>query len=192
VAVQNHDPDAQLGWHVGAWFRYRDGIGQDGVLSWVLWDDSTERFRRMTEAETKEAFADQETSPVLLGLMRNAYWIYKDRVYAADRDLQGGDIQAILDAKQVKRRRTIQRAHVVASAGLPSPSTNGAPGRMAIPREVKMFVWQRDGGACVECGSKEELEFDHIIPLSMGGANTARNLQLLCASCNQGKGGDLF
>ena len=57
------------------------------------------------------------------------------------------------------------------------------------PHEVKLAVWQRDEGKCVECGSNEYLEYDHIIPLSMGGANTQRNLQLLCEGCNRRKGG---
>jgi 5-methylcytosine-specific restriction endonuclease McrA len=41
---------------------------------------------------------------------------------------------------------------------------------------------------CEECGSKERLEFDHIIPVIEGGATTARNIQLLCESCNRRKG----
>lgn len=59
--------------------------------------------------------------------------------------------------------------------------------RSYIPDSVRHEVWRRDGGRCVECGSQENLEFDHIIPVSKGGANTARNLQLLCESCNRKK-----
>ena len=40
----------------------------------------------------------------------------------------------------------------------------------------------------VECGSKEQLEYDHIIPVSRGGGNTERNIQLLCETCNRSKG----
>ena len=61
--------------------------------------------------------------------------------------------------------------------------------RETIPDKVKMFVWQRDKGQCVKCGSNERLEFDHIIPIAKGGSNTARNLQLLCEQCNRSKGG---
>lgn len=56
-----------------------------------------------------------------------------------------------------------------------------------IPASVKIAVWRRDGGKCVECGSKEKLEYDHIIPLSKGGSNTERNIQLLCEKCNRKK-----
>ncbi|RJO70046.1 DUF2510 domain-containing protein [Nocardia panacis] len=66
-----------------------------------------------------------------------------------------------------------------------------APGRLdtrSIPQEVKAEVWQRDGGRCVECGNGHYLEFDHIIPLSRGGATSASNLQILCRSCNRSKG----
>ena len=56
-----------------------------------------------------------------------------------------------------------------------------------IPQDVKDAVWRRDEGMCVECGSNENLEFDHIIPHSRGGANTYRNIQLLCEKCNRQK-----
>ena len=36
-------------------------------------------------------------------------------------------------------------------------------------------------------GSRERLEFDHIIPVSEGGLNSARNMELRCESCNRSK-----
>lgn len=65
------------------------------------------------------------------------------------------------------------------------------PRREAIPRVVQREVWQRDGGRCVECTSREKLCFDHIVPFSRGGSNTVRNLQLLCEPCNLSKGNRL-
>jgi 5-methylcytosine-specific restriction endonuclease McrA len=59
--------------------------------------------------------------------------------------------------------------------------------RLPIPEEVQIFVWNRDGGRCVKCGNQENLEFDHIIPISKGGSNTARNIQLLCETHNREK-----
>lgn len=58
----------------------------------------------------------------------------------------------------------------------------------AIPQDIKAAVWQRDGGACTQCGAGEYLEFDHVIPHSRGGATSLANLQLLCRRCNGEKG----
>ena len=66
-------------------------------------------------------------------------------------------------------------------------SVSHKPKREHIPKSVKMYVWQRDEGRCVNCGSNEKLEYDHIIPFSKGGSNTERNLQLLCERCNRAK-----
>ncbi|MFZ2385649.1 MAG: HNH endonuclease [Candidatus Omnitrophota bacterium] len=59
--------------------------------------------------------------------------------------------------------------------------------RAPISDKVKMYVWQRDGGKCVKCGSQEKLEYDHIIPFSKGGSNSERNIQILCEKCNREK-----
>ena len=58
------------------------------------------------------------------------------------------------------------------------------PKRDPIPEEVKLLVWARDGGCCVRCGSKQELHFDHIIPVAKGGGKSEENIQILCQLCN--------
>jgi len=73
-------------------------------------------------------------------------------------------------------------------------SQSGTPeySRITIPDGVKLFVWNRDQGRCVKCGSQINLEYDHIIPITKGGSNTARNIQLLCETCNRQKSDKIF
>ena len=57
--------------------------------------------------------------------------------------------------------------------------------RRIIPTTIKLAVWKRDGGKCVECGATDELHFDHDLPYSKGGTSlTEANIQLLCARHN--------
>jgi hypothetical protein len=78
---------------------------------------------------------------------------------------------------------TVEIVFQVPEAPLPYEQTTREP----ISEAVRSEVWRRDSGKCVKCGSKQSLEFDHIIPVSRGGATSARNLQLLCRSCNRAK-----
>ncbi len=92
--------------------------------------------------------------------------------------ISGASFSAAVEIKE-----TFQRMGIVAEI----KELRASGGRQSIPERVRHEVWRRDEGRCVECGSQENLEFDHIIPVSKGGANTARNLQLLCQSCNRAK-----
>ena len=57
-----------------------------------------------------------------------------------------------------------------------------------IPTSIKLQVWRRDKGKCVQCGSQNNLHFDHIIPYSKGGSSlVAENIQILCARHNIAK-----
>lgn len=85
---------------------------------------------------------------------------------------------------QRSKNATLDRAH----AEMRGETLAVVRPREPIPEAVRHEVWRRDQGRCVDCGSRENLEFDHIVPWSEGGSNTARNLELRCANCNVKKG----
>jgi hypothetical protein len=61
-------------------------------------------------------------------------------------------------------------------------------GRQALDPDLRWAVFQRDGYACVHCGSRSDLTVDHVRPVLFGGENSPENLQTLCRSCNSRKG----
>ena len=74
---------------------------------------------------------------------------------------------------------------------VPEGRPSAKPERQAIPQSVRREVWRRDEAKCCQCGGRERLEFDHIIPVAKGGSNTARNIELLCEECNRRKSAGL-
>lgn len=57
--------------------------------------------------------------------------------------------------------------------------------REFIPLEIRQDVLAI--GICAHCSSSENLEVDHIRPVSLGGTNDRENLQALCGTCNRKK-----
>ena len=115
------------------------------------------------------------------------YWGFRGDIYRTSERLTPEDVAALLNESENRKQLKLQRAYALQAMDTQA----GAPRRDGIPRDVKLFVWQRDNGCCVACGSNRNLEFDHLIPLALGGSNTERNLQLLCADCNRRKGATL-
>jgi 5-methylcytosine-specific restriction endonuclease McrA len=64
---------------------------------------------------------------------------------------------------------------------------SGLATRTPIPAEYARVVIERDGRHCVQCGVTEHLQFDHIMPVALGGATSVENLQILCGDCNRAK-----
>ena len=113
--------------------------------------------------------------------------MYEDRFYWEAEGYTAEEVKALIVAAELRRERRLEQAiALTAQAGVPPEPT-----RPPIPEPVRIEVWRRDGGRCVRCGSQRNLEFDHVIPVVMGGSNTARNVQLLCEACNREKGPSL-
>jgi 5-methylcytosine-specific restriction endonuclease McrA len=116
-------------------------------------------------------------------------WWYRDRYWWDSEGLHAADVQALVLQRELKKQKTLERARADVFGGVAAEVVDESrPRRERIPESVRHEVWRRDQGRCVDCGSRERLEFDHIIPVSKGGSNTARNLELRCEICNPSKG----
>ena len=107
-----------------------------------------------------------------------AYALYRGTVWSCARELEPEQWSLLAD-------RFIEQEDVELAAAL-------AGGESSLTREristaVRRAVWIRDQGKCARCGSRERLEYDHIVPESRGGGNTERNVELLCEVCNRAK-----
>ena len=68
---------------------------------------------------------------------------------------------------------------------VPEPSSGRS--RKPISKAKIIAAMQKSGGACVACGSPDQLQVDHIEPHSRGGTDDIENLQMLCKPCNSSK-----
>ena len=63
-------------------------------------------------------------------------------------------------------------------------------GRMPLDlwRQMRQYVYERDGGRCQYCGSPTELfkcHIHHVLELGEGGTNHPSNLKTLCPDCHK-------
>ena len=107
-------------------------------------------------------------------------------------------LELLLEKRDPQRRLELKAAR---QAALVPQEVDRLPVRFAqtwatgryIPARVKSRVWQRDDGRCSWrepdgsiCGSRDWLEFDHLVPFSKGGrSDDARNIRLLCREHNR-------
>lgn len=144
---------------------------------------SARALRQLDQLQRKQPVAFRPVAP---GDAR-AFWRYEDRWYV-DRDALSADqVHALLVTRERRRSAQLSRAR----AQVVAPDSYGVRTRGYVADEVKHFVWERDQGRCVSCGSTIELQYDHVIPVALGGGSAAENLQIMCGPCNRRKGVDL-
>jgi hypothetical protein len=151
-------------------------VGNKGYQTKGLW----------TEAEFRNHLNQALTYPVdFIDTGEKVLWSFQNRWYWDNENLTAEEVFAVLTARDVRAKKSIDRAKSIAGmASAPSPENR----RGHISAELRQLVWMRDNGSCTNCGSNVELQFDHVIPVAMGGATNEGNLQILCGSCNRAKG----
>ncbi len=141
-----------------------------------------------TQALTDEELAQQNEHPIIKGNI----WIYKRVAVKENHIGYVSHQEMVLHVKAyvlaLNRYLTELSDRVDALEKADHFIQSPKFARPAIPKHVRLCVYERDRGKCVECDRSSDLEFDHIIPVSKGGSNTLSNVQLLCKHCNHKKG----
>lgn len=101
-----------------------------------------------------------------------------------DVDALESQVRGLMEDDEIQRKAGIYR--YVLSGDLRDLSFR------TFDKKQKREAYERQGGICVHCGKRfelEEMDADHIIPWREGGTTVAENCQMLCRNCNRVKGG---
>ena len=151
---------------------------------WKIFFTKTQYFE-LADGDFQQAKKRVESSGVcLIGYDGDrALWWTSVGIFWADRALSDDDVSLLVWDRQRRQDSRLNRLRKIRIRDDDLVETR----RERIPQEVQAFVWRRDEGRCVQCGSQDELQFDHIIPVARGGGNTIENVQILCGGCNRQK-----
>jgi len=163
-------------------------FGSKGKATFRVGKKPYELVPKVLKADYDAARNNQIDFPVRVTRIGDrTYWQFQNLFYWDNDGLTVEQIHALLVTRQQRERARIERAQAMVSQGF----VNSGNQRDAIPDDLKQYVWTRDGGKCRSCGAASELQFDHIIPVTLGGATNEQNLQILCGPCNRRKGAGL-
>lgn len=148
---------------------------------WALQSGPKVHPERWKDPVIEQWRAEQQEHPIpLRAEARRTLWWFRDRFYWDDDGHSADDVMALVLHRTRRDERRLKSAHALMRG-----EANGTPSRTPISPQLARTVVERDGRNCLECGSPEDLQFDHIIPVALGGATTAENLQILCGDCNR-------
>jgi hypothetical protein len=140
--------------------------------------------RRWRQPQIEALRAAQKEEPVWMGRDgQRQLWHFHDKFYWDSDKLTADDVKALVLRRERSLKHELDTAHSLMRA-----EEDGRPTRTPIPTDLRRAVFERDGGKCVECESGFDIQYDHVLPVALGGATTIENLQLLCADCNRRKG----
>ena len=159
------------------------------------WDSGAAPERRTDGAllQSKSLVLNRSFLPIHVTSVRRAcVMLYAGLARAVDEDCQTFDF-ASWCGRTVDRER---EAIGLVSASMPVPRVITLLFYDRVPRRQVRFtrhnVYSRDRDTCQYCGRRfprHQLNLDHVIPRSQGGASSWENVVCSCHACNRRKGG---
>jgi hypothetical protein len=110
------------------------------------------------------------------------WWAVGQAFFWENAGYKAQDVLALVRDRDRRHARELDRAHMLMGAEGAREHRRERPNKA-----MRQEVFSRDGGACVECGSTFDIQYDHVIPIALGGSNSVGNLQILCGECNRAK-----
>lgn len=158
---------------------YRTTVGDTKKLA--------ERCRSMAQNKTPVAYEKLHALRLEVAAMRRlCLGLLRDFDEARRRAQEMAEIVAQVQAYMSESEDSVQ-----ALISNSYEARRQAANRFTSNEGVRRAVFERCGAVCVDCGSKERLTLDHIIPVVEGGRDEISNIQVLCLPCNSAKGGRL-
>lgn len=124
----------------------------------------------------------QDNSEVIKAKQREKYLRVREERLAKNREYYRKNSESIIAQKaeyskanpEVKRKASLKRRVVQANNGT----------FKILDRDMRRLY----ASPCVYCGSTENIQADHVIPVARGGVNSIGNLVPCCYKCNPSKG----
>ncbi len=145
-------------------------IKDKNVINKIVEDAAANSTRKFKQIISEEFESERKESLVLPEFMLKKF----DKLREKYGDLSTYELISILLEKELAAPTTAMQS--VRSCKIRNSRS--------IPKQVKVKIYT---GKCANCGVRHGLEYDHIRKHSHGGTNDAKNIQILCRSCNQRK-----
>ncbi len=190
-----------------SWFRSEVNSKEENVVAEKLYHVSfaaNEDFMKQLERAKELSFQGNKDDLALQNVLGKALGEYLKRRCPKEREARRqarrekkAAAQAALEAVENLKVDTVApaAADVVSKVSEPNaPMAGDASKEIAsryVPAATRDEVLVRDGFCCtfesaegVRCGSRNNLEVDHIVPFAVGGETKPENLRTLCAPHN--------
>jgi hypothetical protein len=158
----------------------------DGAGRWarMIRLHSAQHHLEYSERRFARLARHQSVRPVLVGKHGGRrWWWYADRFWWDDARLSARQIETLVvraDHAELRRADELTRAR---RAILGEERTSVSP--EGVSPVVRFAVWCRDRGSCVDCGTRQDVGYDRIVPFSKGGWRWIANVELRCARCSE-------
>jgi 5-methylcytosine-specific restriction endonuclease McrA len=110
---------------------------------------------------------------------------HRERLLENARQYRAANLEAIREKERLRSRDPERRRRHYLTQQVPRRTADKS---VRVKTKEWTAILDAAGRKCLHCGASENLQMDHIIPVTKGGLTSVDNVQPLCKPCNQHKG----